>query len=271
MTRTPHATAVVHALRPGTGLPLVLLHAFPLDHRMWEDAAALVPGAPHGAAAQPVLALDLPGLGAAQGVPLPDPSLDAAADAVAAALAEAGHDRAVVAGLSMGGYVALAVLERHPGLVAGLGLLDTKAGADTEEARANRLRIADAVESAGTVDEVLPMADALLGRAARDRGTADRVRAWIEAQPPAGVAWSQRAMAARPDRTALLGEFTGPALVLVGEEDQPTPVAEARRTAGLLGVEPVVVPGAGHLTAVESPDAVAAALGALLGRAAAGR
>ncbi|QZN86515.1 alpha/beta fold hydrolase [Cellulomonas sp. C5510] len=271
MTHTPHATAVVHALRPGTGLPLVLLHAFPLDHRMWADVAALLPAAPHGAATQPVLALDLPGLGAAQGVPLPAPSLDASADAVAAALAEAGHDRAVVAGLSMGGYVALALLERHPGLVAGIGLLDTKVGADSDEARANRLRVADAVESSGTVDAVLPMAEALLGEAARGRGVADRVRAWIEAQPPAGVAWSQRAMAARPDRASQLAELAGPALVLVGEEDQPTPVAEARRTADLLGVEPVVVPGAGHLTAVESPDAVAAALGELLGRAAAGR
>ena len=255
----PQATAVVHALRPGTGVPLVLLHAFPLDSRMWTDVAALLPG--------PVLALDLPGLGAAEGVPLPEPSLEASADAVADALARAGHERAVVAGLSMGGYVALALIERHPDLVAGLGLLDTKATADTAEARANRLRVADAVEAAGTVDEVLPMAAALLGADARDRGLDARVSSWIAAQPPAGVAWSQRAMAARPDRTAVLGAYDGPALVLVGEEDQPTPVAEARRTADLLGVQPVVVPAAGHLTAVEAPGPVADALADLVARA----
>lgn len=254
------ATATLHQVRPGTGLPLVLLHAFPLDSRMWADVAPRVDG--------PVLAVDLPGMGAAQGVALPEPALEASADAVAAVLAEAGHHRAVVAGLSMGGYVALALAERHPALVAGLGLLDTKATADTEDARANRLRVAEVVESAGTVDEVLPMATALLGEASRERPElVARLEALISAQPPVGVAWSQRAMAARPDRTAVLTGYRGPALVLVGEEDRPTPVAEAQGMAAALGVEAVVVPGAGHLTAVEAPGPVAAALGDLLGRA----
>jgi pimeloyl-ACP methyl ester carboxylesterase len=258
----PRATAVLHALRPGTGVPLVLLHAFPLDSRMWADVAALLPPG------VPVLAPDLPGLGAAQGVPLPEPSLEASADAVAAALAQAGHHRAVVAGLSMGGYVALALVERHPGLVAGLGLLDTKSTADTDEARANRLRVAGVVEDAGTVDEVLPMASALLGTASRERPElVARIEAWIGAQPPAGVAWSQRAMAARPDRTAVLEDFDGPGLVLVGDQDVPTPVAEAQRMAAALRVEPVVVPAAGHLTASEAPARVAAALGDLAARA----
>lgn len=254
------ATVTLHELRPGTGLPLVLLHAFPLDSRMWADVAPQLEG--------PVLAVDLPGAGSAPGAALPEPSLEAAADAVAAALAGAGHDRAVVAGLSMGGYVALALVERHPELVAGLGLLDTKATADADQARANRLRVADAVATAGTVDEVLPMATALLGAASRERPElVARLEALIGAQQPAGVAWSQRAMAARPDRAAVLAGYRGPALVLVGEEDRPTPVAGARAMADALGVEAVVVPGAGHLTAVEAPSAVAAALADLLARA----
>jgi pimeloyl-ACP methyl ester carboxylesterase len=257
------ATVALHELRPGTGLPLVLLHAFPLDARMWTDVAALLPGT------APVLAVDLPGLGAAGGAPLPDPSLDAAADAVAAALAAAGHGRAVVAGLSMGGYVALALAERHPDLLAGIGLLDTKATADADDARANRLRVAGVVESAGTVDEVLPMATALLGSASRERPElVARLEALIGAQPPAGVAWSQRAMAARPDRTAVLAGYRGPALVLVGEEDGPTPPAQARAMADVLGVQPVVVAAAGHLTAVEAPAVVADALADLVRRAA---
>ncbi|WP_454051386.1 alpha/beta fold hydrolase [Cellulomonas sp. Marseille-Q8402] len=253
------ATAVLHTLRPGTGTPLVLLHAFPLDSRMWSDVAALVPGD------GPVVAVDLPGLGSARGLPLPEPSLEASADAVAAALVAAGHEHGVVAGLSMGGYVALALAERRPALVAGIGLLDTKSTADPAEARANRLRVADVVERAGTVDEVLPMATALLGTASREHlELVARLEAWIGAQPPAGVAWSQRAMAARPDRTAVLEGYRGPALVLVGEEDQPTPVAAARTMADALGVPPVVVPGAGHLTAVEAPSVVAQALGDLV-------
>lgn len=256
------ATVVLHELRAGTGLPLVLLHAFPLDSRMWTDVAALLPGD------GPVLAVDLPGLGTAHGSELPEPALEAAADAVASALTGAGHARAVVAGLSMGGYVTLALVERHPDLVAGIGLLDTKATADADDARANRLRIASVVEAAGTVDEVLPMATALLGAASRERPElVARLEALIGAQPPAGVAWSQRAMAARPDRTAVLAEYRGPALVLVGEEDGPTPPAQARVMADALGVPPVVVPGAGHLTAVEVPSVVAEALADLVRRA----
>lgn len=252
----------LHALREGTGLPLVLLHAFPLDHRMWTDVAALLP------AGVPVLAPDLPGLGGETPAPAGEPALEVSADAVAGALRAAGHERAVVAGLSMGGYVALALAERHPDLVAGIGLLDTKAVADTDDARANRLRVAAAVEAAGTVDEVLPMATALLGTAARGRPElVGRVEAWIGAQPPAGVAWSQRAMAARPDRSAVLAGFPAPALVLVGEEDGPTPPAEAERMARALGVAAVVVPDAGHLTAVETPGPVARALGDLVARA----
>src|SRR5690606_15302720 len=91
------------------------------------------------------------------------PSVTAMADAVATTLRSHGVERALVAGLSMGGYVALALSERHPDLVAGLGLVDTRSTADTDEARANRLRIADAVVAAGTVDEVLPMAEGMLG------------------------------------------------------------------------------------------------------------
>lgn len=256
------ATVALHELRAGTGLPLVLLHAFPLDSRMWTDVAALLPDG------VPVLAVDLPGLGAAGDAPLPEPSLEAAADAVADALTRAGHDRAVVAGLSMGGYVTLALAERHPGLAAGIGLLDTKATADPGDARANRLRVASVVEDAGTVDEVLPMATALLGAASRERPElVARLEAWIGSQPPAGVAWSQRAMAARPDRTAVLAAHGGAALVLVGEEDGPTPPAQARAMAHVLGVPPVVVPAAGHLTAVEAPSVVAEALTDLVRRA----
>jgi pimeloyl-ACP methyl ester carboxylesterase len=240
----------------GDALPVVLLHGFPLDHRMWDDvAAALPPG-------RPVHAVDLPGTPGHAG-DLPEPALEASADLVARSLRAAGIDRAVVAGLSMGGYVALALVERHPDLVAGLGLVDTKSTADAPDAHANRLRIADEAESTGSVDPVRPMASALLGettRAARPE-VADQVAAWIDQQEPAGIAWSQRAMAARPDRTDVLRAYTGPVLVVVGDEDTVTPVAAAEHLVGTSdGARLVVVPHAGHLSAVEQPAAVAAAL-----------
>jgi pimeloyl-ACP methyl ester carboxylesterase len=249
---------------PDDLLPIVLLHAFPLDSRMWDDVAPLLPGPRN------VFAVDLPGLGGSVAAGRSAPSLGDSADAVAHTLAAVGLTRAVVVGLSMGGYVALALLERHPHLVAGLGLLDTRSTADDADVRANRLRVAHEVESSGTVDAVRPMATALLGETSRAlRGElADRLAVLIDQQPPAGVAWSQRAMAARPDRTDPLRRFTGPALVLVGDEDVAAPVAAAEHmVAALPSSHLVVVPHAGHLTALEDPVAVAAAIGELAHRA----
>ena len=233
---------------------LVLLHAFPLDHRMWDATKALVAGF------SDVLTPDLPQLDQ-------EPSLEAAADAVAAVLRSAGSERAVVAGLSMGGYVALALLERHPDLVAGLALIDTKSTADAPDARANRLRIADEAEASGTVDPVRPMSGVLLGettRTLRPEVTAV-VDGWIGEQDPAAVAWSQRAMAARPDRTDVLRGFAGPVRVVVGDEDTVTPVAAAEHlVSAAQDARLVVVPRAGHLTAIEDPAAVAEVLSELL-------
>lgn len=265
----------LHTLREGAPerLPLVLLHGFPLDHRMWLDVTDLLPGDPT------VIAADLPGFGASPagedvaeglGAPTGTPSLDVAADAVAAALRAAGIERAVVAGLSMGGYVAMALLERHPGLVAGLGLVDTKSTADDDAARAKRLEVADAALAEMRVDPVLGMRSAVLGatnRVARP-DLVDRVEGWIRDQGPAAVAWAQRAMAARPDRTEVLAGFTGPAVVVVGEEDELSPPAAAEHMAAVLrDVEVTVVPRAGHMTPNESPEPVASALAGLLHRA----
>jgi len=263
---TPPTRLAVHTYRTGPAdlLPVVLLHAFPLDSRMWDDAAPLVDGA------RTVVAVDLPGLGGSSGLEVSAPSLDDAADAVAETLTAVGLQRVVVVGLSMGGYVALALLDRHPTLVAGLGLLDTRSTADDDAAHANRLRVAAELESSGTVDAVRPMATALLGETSRTvrPELVDHVGALIGEQSAAGVAWSQRAMAARPDRTAVLRRFAGPALVLVGDEDAAAPVAAAEHMAAALAApQLVVVPRAGHLTAIEDPGAVAEAISGLAGRA----
>lgn len=252
----------LHVLRaPVDGHPpLLLLHAFPLDHRMWAEAAAAVP-APRG-----VLAADLPD----RSGPSAEPSLDQAADDLAAELAGAGIGRVVVAGLSMGGYLALALVERHPDLVAGLALVDTKATADTPEAVARRLSIARQVVEDGTVDAVRPMVSGLLGETTQVArpGLVAQVAAWIGEQPPAVVAWCQRAMAARPDRTEVLAAYRGPVAVVVGDEDGLTGVDVAHAMAQAASdAQLVVVPGVGHLSAVEDPAAVGLVLAELAGRA----
>lgn len=264
----------VHTLRRGAPgrVPLVLLHGFPLDHRMWHDVTDLLAGDPT------VLAVDLPGFGTSPTGPdvaaaldgSAEPSVEVMADGVAASLRTAGVDRAVVAGLSMGGYVVMALVERHPDLLAGIGLVDTKSTADDDAARAKRLEIADTVLAEHRVDAVLGMRTALLGatnRVARP-DLAERIEGWIRDQGPHAIAWAQRAMAARPDRTSVLAGWTGPAAVVVGEEDELSPPSAASHMADVLSdVEVTVVPAAGHMTANESPEPVAAALTGLLRRA----
>ncbi|MBI9116083.1 alpha/beta fold hydrolase [Sanguibacter suaedae] len=251
----------LHTWTDAPGTPLVLLHGFPLDHRMWADAARRLPEdiAVH--------ALDLPGLGSSP--TLPEVTLEAAADAVVATLAAAGVDRAVVAGLSMGGYAALALAERHPDLVAGLALVDTKSTADGGAAREKRIVTADEVERTGTVDAVLGMPGTILGERSRVEQPAlvPTLEAWITEQAPEGVAWSQRAMAARPDRTGVLEGYQGTSVVVVGSLDTVTPVSDAEHMADALrSGPPVVLDGVGHMSAVEAPAEVAAVLADLMRR-----
>ncbi|TNU76200.1 alpha/beta fold hydrolase [Miniimonas arenae] len=228
---------------------------------MWDDVVELL-----GERDVPTIAIDAPGAGES---PVPDgePSLDVAADGVAEVLEELGLDRAILAGLSMGGYIALATTQRHRSLVAGLALLDTKASADPPAARENRLRIADAAEGEEGSGAVAGMLEKLLGATtlATEPDVVAQHRAWLAAASPAGIAWGQRAMAARPDRFAVLEDLEVPGLVLRGAEDEIATQEDAEAmvraiTANGGDAELVIVPGAGHMTATEDPEAVADAL-----------
>lgn len=256
---------------PDEAVPLVLLHAFPFDALMWEDVLMHLPDVP-------AVTVDAPGFGdsssfaevAAAVGRGPEPSLETYADAVIASLASLGVHRAVICGHSMGGYVALAIAERRPEVVAGIGLLDTKASVDDDGARANRLRIADAAEGEAGADAVAPMVEGLLGtttKAERPDLVAETV-GLLASAPPAGIAWAQRAMAARPARLAVLEGLSVPGLVLRGAEDVLSPQAAAEAMASALAdCELMIVPEAGHLTVIENSEAVAEALRRLWRRA----
>jgi pimeloyl-ACP methyl ester carboxylesterase len=243
-------TVALASREVGAGRPLVLLHAFPLSSAMW-----LAQREGLGPVCQ-VVTPDQRGFG---GSPLGDdePSLDRCADDLAALLDRLGLERVVLGGLSMGGYVAMAFLRAHPDRVEALVLADTRAGADTEPQREARLRLADAVVEEGSTalaDAVLPT---LLGRtsAATRPLVAGRVRGLVAAAPAPAVAWASRAMAARQDSFDVLRSCKVPALVLVGDEDELAPVAEAQAMVDALPRGRLaVLPGAGHLSAVETPD-----------------
>ena len=237
-------------IETGTGLPLVLLHAFPLNASMWMPQREAL------GTSYRVITPDQRGFGGTQ-LGHDEPSLDEVADDVATMLSARKLDRVVLGGLSMGGYVAMAFMRRHRERVSALILADTKIGADSPEAAANRRRIADEVVAAGTsaqlVDELLP---ALLGETTRERRALvlGRVKALLEKAPPYAVAWAQRAMAERPDSTDDLATVDVPTLVVVGEEDTLSPPAEAELIAKTIpGAQLVRIPDAGHLSAMEAP------------------
>lgn len=244
----------------GSGVPVVLLHAFPLSSAMW---LAQREGLAHSCR---VITPDLRGFGGSR-LGEDAPSIDAMADDVAGLLDEEGIERAVVGGQSMGGYVTMAFCRRHPDRVLGVILADTKAGADSPQAKANRERVAEAVLADGTgvlVEEVLPT---LIGATTKERRAMvfGRIRGLVQAAPPGAVAWAQRAMAGRPDSFDTLRALKVPVLVVVGAEDELAPPAEAEAMARAVPEGRLaVIPEAGHLSAVEQPEAFNAAVAAFI-------
>lgn len=238
--------------------PLLLVHGFPLDHSLWEPQLSVL------SAARRVVAPDLAGFGATDGPG--HESLDGHADDLAALLDHLGIARAVVNGLSMGGYVAFAFWRRHPERVAALVLTCTRAAADSESGRAGRYQSIVSIESHG----VGPLADAMVPKLVTPAAAAD-VRASVDAmvrrQPSRGVADALRAMAARPDSTPNLAGIRVPTLVVAGADDVIVPAAEAATMAAAIpGAQFVTIPGAGHLANLEEPGAYNAALRAFLER-----
>lgn len=244
------------------GTPLVLLNAFPVDRSQWEPLiAALTAG---DEVRGDIISFDMPGIGE---MPLPaeEPSLELIADAAVLAMREAtGHEAAVWVGCSMGGYVAMAVAEREPTAVAGLGLLGTRATADDAAGVERRLALADAVQGTEGLPDPRSTAEGLIGtQGERREALVAEIAGNVARHSGDGIAWGQRAMAARPDRTEVLRAIDAPAVVVVGGLDAFTSVDDATAMADALGVEPVVLPGVGHLCAFEAPGTVAAVLAPL--------
>ncbi|MFE4398101.1 MULTISPECIES: alpha/beta fold hydrolase [Streptomycetaceae] len=265
MTQLPSAVSVRES---GTGTPLLLLHAFPLNASMWSSQLDALPGLTGDEAR--VLAPDQRGFGGT-GLGDDEPSLDLVADDLALLLDAAGIERAVVAGLSMGGYVALALARRHPDRLAGLLLANTRATADTDAVRANRERMAAAVTARDSVRLLLDERVAAGQLGPDSQHLVERVEAMVAAASPASVAWAQRAMAARPDSLDVLAGLPVPVAVVAGAEDALVAPEEAE---AMLRARPdaelTVLPRVGHLSALEAPEAFDAVVRALLARVAAG-
>lgn len=240
-----------------SGTPLVLLHAFPLTRAMFDQVATEL------AQRRRVITPDLRGFGESPDPGPDEPALERMAGDVVALLDRLGVARCVLGGVSMGGYLTMTVLRRHPERLTGVVLIDTKGSADTDEARTNRERVSGAVLQHGS-RALRPMLDTLLGPTSRTERpqVVATVTGWLDAGRPDAVAWAQRAMAVRPASFDTLSAAELPGYVVVGEEDELTPHDDALAlSAAFTPHAPVhVIPRAGHLSPVENPDAVAGAL-----------
>ncbi len=229
----------------GAGPPLVLLHAFPFDRRMWSEELSRL------SEARRVVAVDLRGFGES---PLwGEPTVDELADDVIVLLDSLGIAMAAVCGLSMGGYIALSLAERHRARLAALVLADTRAAADSEVARAARETTMRQVRSDGPAAFLDGVPERLLSRHATD-DLRQRVRDLCVDRADAILA-ATRALAHRPDRTAMLASIDCPTLVVCGGEDTTSPAPEMRSLAAQIpDAEYVEIAGAGHLSNLEAPD-----------------
>ena len=235
----------------GDGPALLLVHGFPLDRFLWTHQVATLAGWRR-------IAPDLRGLGGSD-APADGYTMAAYADDLIQLLDRLRVPRAVVAGLSMGGYVAFEMLRRHRERVAGLILVDTRADADGPDARAAR----DAMAQLAQADGVRALAERLLprlvGRSTQQTQPhlVEQVREMMARAPLAGVVGALRAMKERADATPLLAGIDVPTLVVVGQEDEMTPPAVARAmTDAIPSAAMTVIPGAGHLSPLEAPTAV---------------
>jgi 3-oxoadipate enol-lactonase len=222
---------------------LLLIHAFPLDARMWAPQL----GGEH------TLAPDLPGFGGTS--PPADGVLTMASAARSCfdALDGAGLDRAVVCGLSMGGYVAFELLRTAPQRIAGLVLANTRAGADTPEGVAGRRALAERLRSEGNV--LVDSPPPLLSATPPD-GLWDQVKSWIGEQPAEAIAAAALGMAERPDSTPDLAGIAVPTLVITSEGDTLIPPEVSSPMAEQIpGAQLAVIPEAGHLSNLEDPNA----------------
>jgi pimeloyl-ACP methyl ester carboxylesterase len=243
----------LHYHDEGEGTPVLLVHAFPMSSALWQPQREALAGEAR------LIVPDLRGFGASE-VPNGPYTMETFADDLAALLDQLQIERVVLAGVSMGGYVAFAFWRRHASRVRALVLSDTRATADTDEARAARESNAQLAETQGArviADMMLPN---LLASTATTE-VQNRVREIIVGNQPYGIASALRGMALRPDSTDLLPSINVPTLLVVGSEDGLTAPEEMRglqqRIAGSRLVE---IPEAGHLPNFENADAFTAAL-----------
>jgi len=234
----------------GLGQPVVLLHGYPFNRTLWTEQVGALSNRYR------VITPDLRGLGESDATP-GAATMNRMAQDVAALLDHLEISRAVIGGLSMGGYVALAFYKQFPSRVRALVLADTRAQADTEEGKQTRFQQADKARAegmAGIADSMLPKL--LTPETVSKRPEmVKRVRDMMLKTKPEGAAGALLGMADRDDQTSLLSQITCPALILVGREDPITPVRDSEKmNREIAGSRLMVIENAAHVSNLERTE-----------------
>ena len=234
----------------GSGVPLLLVHAFPLNRTMWApQVSALVERCR-------CVAADLRGFG--ESSVMPPYSMEQYADDLAHLLDSLHIEKVVLCGISMGGYVGFAFWRRHKQRVRALVLADTRASADSDEALTRRRQLIQLARTEGAIAVANLQIPSMIGKSSREKqpDTYDAVHRMMAQAPVDGIVGAIEAMMVRPDSTATLATIDVPTLIVVGEEDAITPVKDARAMQERIpGSRLEVIAQAGHLSSVERPAA----------------
>jgi pimeloyl-ACP methyl ester carboxylesterase len=232
----------------GRGFPLILLHGFPHNRSLWA-------GQLFGLSDRcRVIAPDLRGFGESPGAA--PWSMECFADDVAELMDRLSIDRAVLGGLSMGGYVAFEFLHRYPDKVHSLILADTRSGADNDETRSKRRDLQAVARTGGAVAVADAQISGMIGKTTREtrQDIVQRMHAMMSSASVEGIVGALEAMMNRRDATPMLPEIEQPVLIVVGEEDALTPVKESRSMhSAIPGSMLEIIPKAGHVSNVEQP------------------
>ena len=238
----------------GTGIPLLFVHGFPLDHTMWQGQLSAF------AKDYRVIAPDLTGFGKSDPLTENEYRMEQFADDLAEMLRQLQIDEPVIfCGLSMGGYIALQFWRNHRQLVRQLIFCDTKATADTEEIARGRRYIANQVVREGSGAIAKGMLGRLFGKESMSlpNPVVAATEEVMRSTAPTSIAAAQRGMAARPDMMAELSQIAVPTLVVVGEEDAISTVAEMESMANAISNARFQrIDNAGHMAPLEQPEKV---------------
>jgi len=242
----------------GDGPVALFVHGFPLDSTMWLEQIDRLSDI------RRCIVPDLRGFGRSAPSLRPALTMEGHADDLVALVDALGVERVDLVGLSMGGYIALAFAALHPERLRTLALVDTKSTEDPDAAKEGRDAAAERVAAEGRSGLAADMLGVLVAETA-SAWTRARLRTMIESAPAESIVAALEGMKRRPDRTATLANLSVPVGVIVGEHDALTPLSDADHMATAAGAAMTVIPDAGHMSPIENPGAVEAALRSLWG------